>query len=117
MRHADPQVLTIPPAIVRVLQCVSPCGLEFWVRSTIWSITCCAMTALRPRPEATLPNLASPSAANRDRHARTVAGVTPTRAAIRSLATPSTASSNTRALSTSRWRAVCDTDSITSTSR
>ena len=64
--------------------------------------------ALRPRPEATLPNLATPSTAYRARHVRTVATLNPDRSAIRELAIPSPAINNTRARRTSRSDAVCE---------
>ena len=94
--------------MVRHDQCVWPGGLELRVNSTISSILACGIVDLRPRPERTLPSFASPSSANRDRQARTVAGFTPTRDAIRVFATPSAASSNASARCTCRCGAVCD---------
>ena len=95
-------------AIVRVLQCVPPFGLQLRVRSTISSILSCGISGGRPRPGATLPNFVNPCSANRFRHARTVTGVTPVSVAIWAFATPSAASSRTRARCTSRCAAVCE---------
>jgi hypothetical protein len=83
-------------AIVRVLQCVCPAGVECWVNSTISSTTACEIIALRPRPGATCANLVSPCASNRARQARTVIAVTPTCSAIRVFATPPAANNNAR---------------------
>jgi hypothetical protein len=69
-------------AIVRHDQCVCPTGLEFLVKSTISSIVACGIVDFRPRPARTSPSLAKPSWVNRDRHARTMLGLTPTRVAI-----------------------------------
>ena len=81
-------------AIVRHDQWVWPSGVEYLVRSTISSIFCCGIVDLRPRPARTFPSFAKPSSANRARHARTVAGFTPTCAAILTFATPSAASNS-----------------------
>ena len=69
-------------AIVRHDQWVWPSGVECLVRCTISSIFSCGIVDLRPRPARTFPSFAKPSSANRARHARTVAGFTPTCAAI-----------------------------------
>ena len=77
----------------------------------------CGIVGLRPRPEATLANLFKPSVSNRARHDRTVIAVTPTLDAIWVFATPSAASSNALARSTSRCAAVRETERAFSTSR
>ena len=90
-------VLRLTPAclaIDRVLQWVSPLGLECSVAATISSTFSAGIDGFGPRPLRTSPSLASPSSANRFRQARTVTTVTPTSSAIRVLATPSAASSN-----------------------
>ena len=84
-------------AIVRVLQCVSPLGLECRVASTIASTRLHRDRRLGPPALADLAQLASPFSANRVRHARTVTAVTPKLAAIRVLATPSAAINSARA--------------------
>ncbi len=66
------------------------------------------MLDFRPRPARTLPNFARPSCSKRERHDRTVLTVTPACSAIRTFATPSTASSSTRARCTCRNGAACD---------
>ena len=95
-------------AIDRQLQWVAPAGVSCWVRRMISSILSAEIRGLRPRPARTRANLANPSRAKRSRHARTVAGVTPTPAAILALATPSAARTNTLARCTARWAAVED---------
>lgn len=80
-------------AIDRQLQWVSPGGLSCGVAWTMASTLSAGMEGLRPRPSCTFPNVASPSAVNRLRQARTVIDDTPTRWAIWVLATPSTANS------------------------
>jgi len=61
---------------------------------------------LRPRPSATTPKFASRSRPKRARHAVTVAGDTPTSAAIAVFAMPSAAANNALARITSPWVAV-----------
>src|ERR1700745_1469476 len=80
-------------AIVRHDQWVWPSGVEYLVRYTISAILSCGIVDLRQRPARTSPSFAKPSPANSTRHARTVAGFTPTCAAILTFATPSVASS------------------------
>ena len=87
------------------------------VRCTISSIFSCGIVDFRPRPARTLPSFAKPSSANRARHARTVAGFTPTCAAIFTFATPSAASNSAFARRTCRWGAVCDRDKACNASR
>jgi len=93
---------------VRHDQCVCPASLLLRVNSTISSILDCGMLDLRPRPARTLPNFARPSCSKRERHDRTVLTVTPACSAIRTFATPSAASSSTRARCTCRNGAACD---------
>ena len=87
------------------------------VSSTIRAIVSAGIDGLRPRPAATLPQFARPCSSNARRHARTDTGVTPCRAAIVVFATPSAASSSTRARSTSRCAAVCDRATFSKASR
>ena len=98
-------VLRLTPAclaIDRVLQWVSPLGLECSVACTISSTFSAGIDGFGPRPWRTSPSLARPSSANRFRQARTVTAVTPTSSAIRVVATPSAASSNAFARCTCR---------------
>ena len=99
-------------AMVRHDQCVWPGGLSCKVASTIASTFSAGIDGLRPRPPATFPSLARPSPANRSRQARTVTADTPVCRAIAVFATPSAASSSTRACSTSRCGAVADLASM-----
>ena len=64
------------------------------VSATIASTTSAGISGLRPRPGRTRPTAATPSAANRTRHARTVSAFTPTARAIAPFATPSAAITN-----------------------
>ena len=75
-------------AIDRQLQCVSPGGLSCSVAATIAPAFPAGIEGLRPRPSRTLPSFASPSSANRARHATTLDGDTPSRAAIAVFARP-----------------------------
>ena len=93
--------------MVRQLQCVCPGGVVCNVASTIASTISGGIDGFAPRPGRTRPNLFNPSSANRCRHDLTDVADTPNSAAIRSLATPSTASNNARARSTSRCGADC----------
>ena len=104
-------------AIDRVLQCVSPLGLACSVSCTICSTCSGVIEGLGPRPVRTCPSFARPSSANRDRHARTVVGDTPTATAMCSLATPSAAINNAFARITCRCGAVCDRTSFSSVER
>ena len=104
-------------AIDRVLQCVSPFGLACSVSCTICSTCAGVIEGLGPRPLRTWPSLATPSSANRVRHARTVVGDTPTAAAMCSLACPSAAINNALARSTCRCGAVCDRDNFSNIDR
>src|SRR6185312_1556472 len=60
------------PAIVLVLQCVSPSGRYSLVSVTIFSIVASGIEDLRPRPSRTCPNLTRPSSVNRVRQFATV---------------------------------------------
>ncbi len=104
-------------AIDRQLQCVSPCGLSCSVACTIAATFSAPIEGLRPRPSRTRANFASPSAANRSRHAVTLAGDTPSPPAIAVVATPSAASSSAFARVTSRCGAVRDRARLSRTSR
>ena len=84
-------------AIDRQLQCVSPSGVSCSVARTISSTFSAAIDGLRPRPGRTTEDAFNPSAANRSRHAVTVAGDTPTSIAILVFAKPSAAINNARA--------------------
>jgi hypothetical protein len=87
------------------------------VSVTIFAIVSSGIEGLRPRPDATFPQFASPSASNDRRHDRTVTGVTPCIAAIALFATPSAAASSTLDLTTSRCAAVADRATFSSDSR
>lgn len=84
---------------------------------TISSILSAGIDGFRPRPLRTAPKFANPSSSKRRRHSRTVTTDTPTSTAIRELATPSAASTNTCARCTSRCGAVLDLASISSVER
>src|SRR6185437_5616247 len=105
------------PAIVLVLQCVSPCGRYSSVSVTILSSVASGIEGLRPRPSRTCPNLTRPSSANRVRQFATVAGDTDTAAAIVAFAAPSAAISKALARTTSRCAADCDRANDSNTSR
>ena len=104
-------------AIVRVDQCVAPGGVSCTVTRTISSTVSAGIDGLRPRPSRTSAKRASPSSANRDRHARTVTAVTPTAAAICTFGRPSAAISSACARRTSRNGAVPDRASTSNASR
>jgi hypothetical protein len=106
-----------PAAVVRQLQCVCPGGVVCSVAWTIASTISGGMDGLAPRPGRTRPNLFKPSSANRCRQDLTDVADTPNSAAIRSLATPSAASNNARARSTSRCGAEDDRDRVSSIAR
>lgn len=103
--------------MVRVDQCVAPGGVSCNVTRTISSTVSAGIDGLRPRPSRTCANLASPSSANRVRHARTVPAVTPTAAAICTFGRPSAAISSACARRTSRNGAVPDRASTSNASR
>src|ERR1700739_3150021 len=105
------------PAIVLVLQCVSPCGRYSSVSVTILSSVASGIEGLRPRPSRTCPNLTRPSSANRVRQFATVAGDTDTAATIVAFAAPSAAISKALARTTSRCAADCDRANDSNTSR
>jgi hypothetical protein len=97
LAHTRCTVAADTPALAAIVlhdQWVWPSGVEYFVRYTISSIFCYWMVDLRPRPAGTFPSFAKPSSANRSRHARTVAGLTPTCTAILMFATPSAASNS-----------------------
>src|SRR4029079_11817709 len=105
------------PAIVLVLQCVSPCGRYSSDAGTIRSSVASGIEGLRHRPSRTCPNLTRPSPANRVRQFATVAGDTDTAAAIVAFATPSAPISKALARTTSRCAADCDRANDSNTSR
>jgi len=104
-------------AIDRHDQCVSPAGFSCSVACTITATFSAPICGLRPRPSRTRANLASPSPANRSRQAVTLAGDTPSPAAIAVVATPSPASSSAFARVTSRCGAVRDLAMLSRISR
>src|SRR6476619_4403754 len=104
-------------AIVRHDQCVAPGGVVVVVNSTIRAIGSPGIEGLRPRPSRIFSSPANPPSTNRVRHARTVTGVTPTSSAITALATPSAASNNTLACTTSRCGADCARANLSNVSR
>src|SRR5258707_1003395 len=81
-------------AMLRHDQWVSPGGFSCKVARTIASTFSALTDGLRPRPGRTRPSFARPSVANPSRHAATLAGDTPSRAAIAVFASPSPASSS-----------------------
>jgi hypothetical protein len=81
------------------------------------SIFSFGIDGLRPRPRSTTPRFARRSRSKRARHAVTVAGDTPTSAAIAVFARPSAAASNALARLTSPCVAVCARLNASSTSR
>ena len=90
------------PAIVLVLQCVSPSGRYSLVSVTIFSIVASGIEGLRPRPSRTCPNLTRPSSVKRVRQFATVLRDTDNLAAIVAFDAPSAAISNALARTTSR---------------
>ena len=72
---------------------------------------------MRPRPGRTTPGSADPPAAKRERHARTVTTVTPSRPAMRAFASPAAANNNARAQRTCRRGADRDAANASNLSR
>ena len=89
-------------AIERQLQCVSPAGFSCSVACTIAATFSGGIEGFRPLPGRTPENAFNPSCSNRSRHAATVVADRPATAAIRVLAIPRPAISNTLARCTSR---------------
>ena len=91
------------PAIVRVLQCVSPSGRQSLVSVTIFSIVASGIEGLRPRPSRTCPNFDQTVLGEPGAPVRSPCPATPTtwQRSSRS-ATPSAAISNALARTTSR---------------
>ena len=105
------------PAIVLVLQCVSPSGRHSSVSVTIFSIVASGIEGLRPRPSRTCPNLTRPSSVNRVRQFATVVRDTDNVAAIVAFVAPSAAISKALARTTSRCAPDCDRANDSNTSR
>jgi hypothetical protein len=103
--------------MVRTLHGVCPGGVECNVAATIACTVSAGMDGLAPRPGRTRPNLVNPSSVNRRRQDRTVSADTANSAAIRALATPSAASTNALACSTSRRGAEDDRESVSNIAR
>lgn len=105
------------PAIVLVLQCVSPSGRHSSVSVTICSIVASGIEGLRPRPFRTCPNLTRPSSPNRLCQFTTVPRDTDRLAAIVAFGTPSAAINKALARTTSRCAPDCDRANDSNTAR
>ena len=106
------------PAIVLVLQCVSPSGRHsLGERGRSSSTVASGIEGLRPRPSRTCPNLTRPSSVNRVRQFATVVRDTDNVAAIVALDAPSAAINKALARTTSRCAPDCDRANDSNTSR